>query len=236
METKNTSNIKFFDYGKSFVITENHPTNTPRFSIEAKCTMDDQEYYLCAPCKGENTYAEESLFTIKPFEFTPIISKEEILLFRKYNFFNSEEKNEYKKAYIGNDIWGEKKFFIKEAKAKELLDSPEKINNAVKNGLPIMCRLVIKQNDKSATIDFPIKTINVHKDNWQVDTGVLPIPDLTGKYPYKIFAFNLAYVAFNSFDSVEFLIRNLFEIEKYFIISPCETLKIKDPEIYLYSL
>lgn len=236
MEAKNASTIKFFDYGKSFVITENNKKNTPRFLIESKCTIDNEEYYLCAPCKGESTYAEESLFSSPPFEFTPIIHKEELLFFRRFNFFNDSEKNEYKKAYIGEDIWGNKKVSIREVIAKELLDSHKKIFEAVRKGKPIMCRIIIKKNGKTATIDFPIKTINVNNNEWQVDTGVLAVPDLTMKSPYQIFTFNLGYVAFNNFKWVEFITRDFQKIGEYLIVVPYTIFKIKDLKIYLYSL
>lgn len=236
METKKFSDIKFFDYGRSFVITENHKENTPRFLIESKCTIDDKEYYLCAPCKGENTYAEEDLFVAQPFEFTPVINKEELLFFRKFNFFNDREKDEYKKAYIGEDVWGTKKFLIKEVKAKKLLDTYKKIYSVTEKGFPIMCRIVIRKNDKTTTIDFPVKTINVNKEKWQVDTGVIAIPDLTCKSPYQIFSFNLGYIAFNNFNSVEFILREFQKIGNYSVVSPYTIFKIKDLEIYLYSL
>ena len=106
---------KFFNYGKSFVITENNKENTPRFLIEAKCVLDNIDYYLCAPCKGENTFNKKDLFEVnRPFEFTPIISANETVIFRNFRYFLDRETGEYKRAYKGNEVWGDKKFFIKE--------------------------------------------------------------------------------------------------------------------------
>ena len=239
MATKGTDNIKFFDYGKSFILTENNEENTPRLLVEAKCTVGKENYYLCAPCKGEHTFAERNLFEQSAFEFTPIINEKEVLIFRKFGFYNAGELNEYKKVYTSGDIWGDKKIPIKEVGVKQLLNTPKKIIATVKSGIPIMGRIVLKSKDgkKSATIDFPIKTININGTAWQVDTGIIPIPDLEEESPHPIYLFDLGYIAFNNFDFVEFIARDLYKLTNdYWIIHACKIKRVDNPEIYLYSL
>jgi hypothetical protein len=119
METKKPSDIKLFDYGKSFVQTENNPENTPRFLVESRCVIIDgdntEEYYLAARCKGEHTFDYQDLFESKcPFDFFPLFNKKETLVFRKFKFYLPGEVGEYKKKYGSSAPWGDKVISIKE--------------------------------------------------------------------------------------------------------------------------
>ena len=242
MEIKGTDTIKLFDFGNSFVQTCDNTDNNPRFLIDAKCTVTDRgnidEYYLVEKCKGENTYSKTDLFVNNIFDLFVLFGKDETLAFRKFKYYTLPEKREYKKRYGKGEIWGEREFLIREVNG-ELLDTSEKIIKATKNGRRLMGRFVIKKGIK-VVIDFPIKTINTFKNQWQVDTGFIPYPNFY-EYPvYKINSFSMGYIIFNSFGLVEIATEKLVEL-----VDGCQAVnvaqygdicKITNPEIYIYAV
>lgn len=242
METKNTSNIKLFDYGNSFAMAVDGEDNNPRFLIESKCSVTDrgktEEYYLAAKCKGENTYDKNKLFIETSFELFPIFNKNETLTFRKFKYFKGSEQGEYKRRYDKLEIWGDRKFIIREVEG-ELLDTAERIIKATEDGRKLMGRLRIKKGVE-IIIDFPIKTINTFKNQWQVDTGYIPYLDFY-KYPVeKISSFSMAFIAFNNFNTAEVVTEGLVELvpgcQAIYIATDIEVFKIQNPEIYIYAV
>ena len=218
-------NLKLFDYGKSFVIT-NGTGNSPRFLIEAKCRFDGKDYYLGAKCKGENTFADKELFKRNSFEFYPLFSEDETIVFRRFGYYLPFETGEYKKIYRNTESWGDKEFIIKEAEPTEPLDTSEKIISAIERCVPIMGRLVYG----NAIMDFPVKTINRRSEEWQVDTGPIPFP--------VDYSFGLAFIAFNSFKLVEVIIDGLVRVgnSNLLVVRGDKVITIKNPEIYLYAV
>jgi len=241
METQRTDAIKIFDYGNSFVIC-NGQDNNPRFLVDSICTITDrgntETYYLVKKCKGENTFSKDKLFIENSFDLFPLFGEEETLTFRKFKWYKQNEVGEYKKRYGKGEIWGDRKFLIKEIEGK-LLDTTEKIIRATMDGRCLMGRLVVKKGIK-AVIDFPIKTINTFKDMWQVDTGFIPFPEFY-KYPvYKINSFNMGFISFNSFGICEVITENLVElvagIPAISVAYYKDVTKITNPEVYIYAV
>ena len=76
------------DYGRSFINTKG-PSNAPRFWIESRCLITDPatgetvQYYQTGSCKSENTFGEKDLFTTPNYDFMPIFSDSERLVFRR---------------------------------------------------------------------------------------------------------------------------------------------------------
>jgi len=241
METSEPSKLKLFEYGKSFVQSYGNKDNNPRFLIEARCTMIDRgnvdEYYLAARCKGEHTYSAVELFEKNSFEFFPLFHKNETVVFRKFKYYIPGEKDEYKKTYKKKEIWSERKFLIKEIEGK-LLNGTKEIINATEEGKELMGRLVVTKGSK-AIIDFPIKTINTFKDQWQVDTGSIVYPNFY-KYPVeKILSFSLAFVAMNHHNIAEVITEGLIEPfgqQPISIAHDDAVIKIEHPEFYIYAI
>lgn len=238
MDTK----VKIFDYGKCFVFGTENKDNNPRFLVESKCTVIDrgktEEYYLAAKCKGENTYSRDELFIKTSFGMFPLFSEKETFVFRKFKYFKGGERDEYKKRYSKGEIWGERKFIIREVEG-ELLDTPEKITKATKEGRVLMGRFKIKKGIE-VIIDFPIKTINIFENQWQVDTGYIPYPNFY-KYPVeKISSFSMAFIAFNNFNIAEIITEGLVELvegcQALFVAHDNEVSKIINPEVYIYAI
>ncbi len=246
MAVKSTNTIKIFEYGKSFIQTTNNSENTPRFLVDSKCTIINgdkvEEYYLGAKCKGENTFAKDKLFQELSFEFFPVFSNDKTLIFRRFKWYLPSELEEYKKLYNKGELWGNRKFVIKETEPSEVLNTQKEIKEATLAGKPIMGRIVIVHpvSGIKAILDFPIKTMNVNGKEWQVDTGPIIFPDL-GLYPIqKILSFSLSFIAFNSFNFIEAIMESIVQINGtnpvVYIARDEGILRIKNPEIYLYSI
>ena len=65
-----------------------------------------------------------------------------------------------------------------------------------------------------ATLEFPIKTMNVNDINvmYQIDTGPILLPDFTPSKERMVERFQLAFVAYNRTDEVYFVIQELISI------------------------
>ena len=76
------------DYGRSFINTKAN-WNSPRFWVESRCRVVDEkvgktaQYYQCGLCKAENTFAHRDLFVEPNYDFLPVFSEHEGVIFRR---------------------------------------------------------------------------------------------------------------------------------------------------------
>ena len=95
------------DYGQSF-ISGTASSNRVRFWVESRTRILDErtgkprDYYQCASCKSENTFAREGLFREDNYDFIPIFGPEDGLIFRRKAYLNPRYR-EWRKA---EDLWG----------------------------------------------------------------------------------------------------------------------------------
>ena len=95
------------DYGQSF-ISGTVSSNRVRFLVESRTRILDErtgkthDYYQCASCKSENTFARKDLFMEDNYDFIPIFGPEDGLLFRRKAYLNPRYR-EWRKA---EDLWG----------------------------------------------------------------------------------------------------------------------------------
>lgn len=199
------------DYGRSFVCC-NGPANAPQFWIESRCTLVDEgtgaseEFYQCASCKSEHTFAEKGLFQDPNYDFLPVFGRDDVAIFRRHAFCN-ENYVQYVKS--GN-IWGGPRFMVREAKGvREARDGTEIVRAALA-GVPFVSRTEIREARMRAVIECPVKTMNVNEARgaYQVDTGPVLFPDLTRRYERPIESLRLAFVAFNAPDFADFVIEH----------------------------
>ena len=137
--------------------------------------------------------------------------------------------------------WGDHSFKIKKAESFSLLNSNNRIISAVEKGQPIVGRIEIKNpsTKMKAIINFPVKTININERNriaYQVDTGPVLFPDLSKKYERSIESFRLAFVAFSSPTSAEFIIEKEVPVgEEYFVHHYSKIEKVK-ADVSLFAI
>jgi len=203
--------LRCLDYGLSF-ICNTAPFNAVRFWVESRTTIVDQQagrstdYYQCASCKSENTFAPSELFQKENYDFLPVLGDGRWLIFRRPVGLSPR----YRQIAPAEAVWGAPNLQLREAGEVTLLDTWEKIRDATARALPIVARTEIAGAETAlrAVIECPVKTMNVSLERklYQVDTGPIAFPDLTKPYDPQIDCLRLAFVAFNAPQFADFLV------------------------------
>lgn len=203
--------IKCLDYGRSF-IAGTAPFNCVRFWVESRTTIfDDQagtavDYYQCASCKSERTFAEKDLFQADNYDFLPILGDGYWLVFRR----PARMSPKYRTTCKAEELWGGPKMMLHNAAMATELDTFEKIRDATAAGLPIVTQTEIRNDETGlrAVIECPTKTMNISLDEsmYQVDTGPIALADLTKRFDPQIDCLSLAFIAFNAPHFADFII------------------------------
>jgi hypothetical protein len=198
------------DYGRSF-ICGTASFNAVRFVIESRTTIVDPrtgraaDYYPCASCKSENTFAPKDLFQKENYDFLPVLGEGHWLVFRR----RAAASPSYRQLRKVEDLWGPPNLKLVEAGQVTVLDTWEKIRDATACGLPLVARTEIAGHEGiRAVIEYPVKTMNIslEKKLYQVDTGPIAFPDLSTPCDPQIECLRLAFVAFNAPDFADFIV------------------------------
>ncbi|MDP6059130.1 MAG: sialidase family protein, partial [Pirellulaceae bacterium] len=198
------------DYGCSFINTK-ATGNSPRFWVESRCRVIDKtankvvEYLQCGLCKSEHTFANRQLFQKDNYDFLPVFSEEEGIIFRRH----VRVSEPYRDVRPVDKWWGGTHRRLQTSRGR-VLRTPEEIFEAMQDGKPIVGQTEIR-DDKTgrvAIIEFPIKTINFERDrkDWQVDTGPVILPDLSSPPDGWSHTFQLAHIAFRTPYWADFII------------------------------
>jgi len=202
------------DYGLSFLCNPS-PANAVRFWIESRTTLVDDssgervDFYQCASCKSEHTFAEKDLFQADNYDFLPIFGGEEaadLLIFRR----PARLSERYREVTRSEDVWGKPILKLREGRPVQVLDTWEAIRDATAAAVPIVTQTEIANAETGlrAIIECPVKTMNVSLDRrmYQVDTGPVAFPDLSRRFDPWIDCLHLAFVAFNAPHFADFVI------------------------------
>jgi hypothetical protein len=194
--------IEPVDYGRSFVNTK-ASWNSPRFWVESRCRVVDKkanktvEYLQCGLCKAENTFAYRDLFAKDNYDFLPVFSGEEGIIFRR----KVRVEEPYRDVRPIEKWWGGTEPRLRTLRGR-VLASPEEVFAAMQDGRPIVgqTELVDEASGRVAVIEYPVKTINFERDrkDWQVDIGVVILPDLSAPPEQWSQSFKLAHIAFRT--------------------------------------
>ena len=218
--------IGCLDYGLSFLCNPS-PKNAVRFWIESRTTLIDlpsvghshvapngragtsTEFYQCASCKSENTFAETDLFQEDNYDFLPVFGgkdAEDLLVFRR----PARLSERYREITKSEEVWGKPILKLREGQHVRVLDTWEAIHEATAAGVPIVSQTEIRNPDTNlrAIIECPVKTMNVSLERkmYQVDTGPIAFPDLSRRSDPLIDIFSLAFIAFNAPHFADFVI------------------------------
>jgi hypothetical protein len=203
--------VNFIDYGRSFVLTSAE-FNSPRFLIESRLRLIDErsgtteDYWQCASCKSERTFAEQDLFHEDNYDFLPVFGPRYGVIFRRKVWLNPG----YRRVARNDGMWGGGSPRLVEPGSVRPLASGVEVGDAVRSGIPLVARSEIADASTGlrAVIECPVKTMNVRESDaaWQVDTGPVVLPDLAGRPEPPPEGFALAFVAFNAPDSADFVV------------------------------
>ncbi|HOF41377.1 MAG TPA: hypothetical protein PLD73_14995 [Candidatus Hydrogenedentes bacterium] len=199
------------DYGLSFVCNT-LPANAVRFWIESRTRLIDDatgawtDYYQCASCKSEHTFAEKDLFHEDNYDFLPIFGDGRYLVFRR----PARLSDGYRRIHTVEELWGEPRLHLQYAPAVTVLETWEQIQSATAAAIPIVTQTMLRNEETGlrAIIECPTKTMNVslEKRLYQVDTGPIAYPDLSKRYDPPIDCFSLAFIAFNAPGFADFVV------------------------------
>lgn len=199
------------DYGRSYVMTAGGSGNQPVFWLESRCRVIDpsgetRDYYQCASCKSENTFADKDLFMENNYDFLPVFADKEAVIFRR----GLPAVDNYR-SVVPLSPWGQATPLVRTAKMK-VLSTPDEIVKAIAAGLPIVSQTELRdpETGRRAIIECPIKTMNMNSGRriYQVDTGPVILPDLQAKPEAWSASLRLAFIAFNAPDWADFVICN----------------------------
>lgn len=199
------------DYGLSFVCNT-APANAVRFWIESRTRLIDDatgswtDYYQCASCKSEHTFAEKDLFHEDNYDFLPIFGDGRYLIFRR----PARLSDSYRRLQTVEELWGEPQLRLQHAPTVTVLQTWEQIRSATAAAIPIVTQTMLRNEETGlrAIIECPTKTMNVslEKQLYQIDTGPIAYPDLSKRYDPPIDCFSLAFVAFNAPGFADFVV------------------------------
>jgi len=199
------------DYGRSF-LQGKWAENRVRFWIESRTRIIDAErgvsidYYQCASCKSENTFAPKDLFHTDNYDFLPIFGPEDGVIFRR----KASLTPEYRQIRKSAEMWEGQEYRLVRPRAVRLLRSNKEIREATHAGVPLVAQTEIAdaRTKLRAILEFPIKTMNIHdqRDLYQVDTGPVAFPDLSQRFARPAESLRLAFVAFNAPASADVVI------------------------------
>jgi hypothetical protein len=232
-EQKGSAMTRSCDFSRSFVtfVTPGRGNNA-RIQVEARCTILDrqtnqsEEFYLVASCKGEDTYGKGPLFLEPNYDFCGIFSNREFMLIRRH----SNHRRDNETVATNAERFEALRIDLKLVDAEVLPDNPRIVQATLANRI-INGRVQIADATAryEATIEFPIKTMNVNdiKMMYQVDTGPILLPNWNAEKKRAVERFDLAFVAYNRPDEAYFVIQTPTEVD---VGDP------KSPKVSHYSL
>ncbi|MEW6356922.1 MAG: hypothetical protein AB1696_11380 [Planctomycetota bacterium] len=205
--------MKSCDFSRSFVtfVTKGRGNNA-RIQVESRCVISDthsrqeEEYFLVASCKAEDTYGKGVLFYEQNYDFCVIFSQKENRIFRVGFPYDPAKSTMHANKERFEDVV----FQIKMVEA-EVLGSNEEIVTATLGGRVLNGRTETTGADGRyrAMIEFPVKTMNVNdiENLYQTDTGPVLLPDLNRRTDRMIERFQLAFVAYNQPGEAYFIVQ-----------------------------
>lgn len=213
-----------------------YPMNNSRITLESRCTIVEDEtgrahtFVLGASCKTEQVGADRDLFLLPNADFMPILSEREFMHIKtfpragqtrpRYSGEGGGEGEAEGTAHAAPEEQPDRLrvpirgTFVKvhldlvSHQAERLRDA-EDIVNATFAGDPLVVHTTIRRGGYTATVEFPVKTMNVNEREWiyQTDTGPVLYPDLDAAPDELMDRLDVAFAAHNAPDWIEFIVR-----------------------------
>ena len=186
-----------------------------RILYEAKCDITShatgqvEELFLLHPCRSEYTIPERDFFQLPSGEFRVIFTRTRRIPIAK------QPSTEPEDVRPGQLNFAATRFTTRNFSQFSVLSSPQQVIEATLSEQPLNARTTYRDEAAGYTIsiEYPVRTINLNVEAglFQVDTGPVPLPDITsweGGLPTRCF---LTFVGFSRFDSAEFILRREVE-------------------------
>lgn len=196
--------------------------NNARIPIECRCMITDkrsdekQDFVLGVDCKTERVGVDRDIWTEPNADFVPVMSQTRFLNIKTFDRAGKQVSlfpsslGMQPERQIGDiqQAFDSVKIEVCECDG-EILETNRDIVNAVLDNRVLVGRTVIWSETYSALIEYPMKTINANErdDIYQPDTGPVLFPDLACEFENLIGGLELAFLAYNTPNWVEFLVR-----------------------------
>lgn len=184
--------------------------NAARILIDARCTITDDsgaildQLYLIAPCRTEWMYRETEMIQNPSGEYRVIFSEPHKLQLTVGKWI--DERNVVRAPAVSSENFNWVKFSVNPKPAIRL-ETNQAVVNATMRNLPINARTSFTANGLTATLEYPIRTMNYQEERvrFQVDTGPIVFPDLAANEEHLIDRCYLAHTVYNTFTYAEFV-------------------------------
>lgn len=213
-----------FDFSRSFLRwTSTSNNHTPRLQVDAVCTLTAggaaKSYYLSTMCTGETMYADRDLIHQPADEFAMVFcpADREFMFSKSYADpeLNVHEVHRLGEAMSTHNGKGsplvEMSVHMAQHPAVRPLTAYAEIREAILGDKRLNARTEYLSEDgrTQVVMDYPVKICNVAhgREMWQVDTGLVLLPDFTAKSPLAIGLLRAGYVVFNRWDWAEVIHR-----------------------------
>ncbi|SRR5581483_3792141 len=197
--------------------------NNARIQLDCRCEIRDErtgekyDFLLGASCKTEYVNVDKGIWTEPNADFIPVLSRDRFLSIKTFDHTGRRvmlyppERGEQPHRHIvpTEEAFDSIRTHVHWIEARELTDVASVIESVFANRL-VTARTAISSERYEATIDYPVKTINVgERENfYQTDTGPLLLPDLSREPKELLDGMELAFAAFNRPQWTEFLVRD----------------------------
>jgi hypothetical protein len=196
--------------------------NNARIQIECRCCVTEkqlgetQTFVLGASCKTERVGVDRDIWLQPNADFAPIFSADEFMHIKTYAKCGIEadlyppgsgKQSDRQSGEIA-DAFDNVRIDVVDCEGG-LLPSADEIVRATLANQRLVARTDIETERYSATIEYPVKTMNANERDmiYQTDTGPVLLPDLARDPRAMLKHCELAFAAFNCPHWVEFLVR-----------------------------
>lgn len=222
------------DYARSTITFDIAGVNQARIAVESSCRLDlpgraPLETWLVASCKAEQTYGDGPLFRTPNYDFCIIYGRETYAIRRIGATVDAAAGEGGRLA----DRFDAVRFDLVTVAAEPLPDAAAVVAAGLANRR-IVARHVLRQPGAgaTATIEYPVKTLNLHvaDQRFQTDTGPVALPSDEG-WDGDLERFDVAYTACNDFGQVEWIRQRPLAVAAGVVVqhfhaidtTPCET-------------
>lgn len=196
------------DFSRSYFIWLTHENSYGRFDIESICKVYDDEdnridtIYGLYGVMACDVYGEPPLFYSPSFFYQAIFNKSHVKVLRSFSLH--QEKDSIQRI---DEKFSETKPHISYVKNEKTipLNTLDEIQSNLNKNKPFVAQIRFNRAEYTFELLFTVKHINCSISNkmFQVETGPIALPK--ENYPNLIDSCYHAYVAFNNFDTVNFL-------------------------------
>lgn len=203
--------MQVLDYARSTITFELAGVNQARIQVESSCRLDRPgqpplETWLVASCKAEQTYGPPPLFRSPNYDFCIVYGREQYAIRRIAPTAAGGVAGVVESGQLA-DRFAAVRYDLVTHPADPLPDAAAVVAAGLANH-----RLVARHTfgdeatGATATVEYPVKTLNVNPETgrFQTDTGPIALPGPTG-WPGDLGGFDVAYAACQDFDRVEWI-------------------------------